>query len=368
MKALRVLAAKLGVTPEYLETGSEPADAQERELRLAEAELALRLDRDTASAESVFRAVLADARTHDDGPAESRARIGLGLVAAHRGDHEASIEWLEPVVGERSVTPSSHPDVFATLGHSYASVGRADEGAALLRRAFDDVAGRSPVDAASVVRFATYLSYALSDLGDLAGAREAVAQALEHAAGADDPYTRIRLYWSNARLATVGGDHGAARSSISRAIALLESTEDTAFLGRAHVLAAELALYEGDLDDARDHLDAGGLFVGTASEAQDRAWLCIQRALVDARAGNAPAAIDQATEAVELLDDREDPTLRGRAQWALGEALAATGARSAARIAFTRASSLIPPGSKYATPFMEAWSRAFPADAEAGVS
>src|SRR5260370_40292375 len=35
-KALRMLAKKLGVTPEYLETGSELGAAEARELRLAE--------------------------------------------------------------------------------------------------------------------------------------------------------------------------------------------------------------------------------------------------------------------------------------------------------------------------------------------
>ena len=44
VKALRMLAQKLGVTPEYLETGSDLAAAELRELRLAEQELRLRLD------------------------------------------------------------------------------------------------------------------------------------------------------------------------------------------------------------------------------------------------------------------------------------------------------------------------------------
>src|SRR5215472_12719793 len=44
MKALRMLAKKLGVTPEYLETGSELGASELRELRLAEQELRLRLD------------------------------------------------------------------------------------------------------------------------------------------------------------------------------------------------------------------------------------------------------------------------------------------------------------------------------------
>src|SRR5262245_12820989 len=52
MKALRMLAKKLGVTPEYLETGSELDPSELRELRLAEQELRLRLE-GSADAEEV---------------------------------------------------------------------------------------------------------------------------------------------------------------------------------------------------------------------------------------------------------------------------------------------------------------------------
>src|SRR5690242_21741960 len=48
VKALRMLAQKLGVTAEYLETGSELATSEARELRLADIELRLRLEGDVA--------------------------------------------------------------------------------------------------------------------------------------------------------------------------------------------------------------------------------------------------------------------------------------------------------------------------------
>src|SRR6266545_858762 len=47
VKALRMLARKLGVSADYLETGSEIRDTDERELRIADAELELRLADDT---------------------------------------------------------------------------------------------------------------------------------------------------------------------------------------------------------------------------------------------------------------------------------------------------------------------------------
>src|SRR6476619_2754091 len=51
VKALRKLSQKLGVSVEYLETGRDIRDVDERELRLTDAELELRLEGDTREAE-----------------------------------------------------------------------------------------------------------------------------------------------------------------------------------------------------------------------------------------------------------------------------------------------------------------------------
>ncbi len=368
MKALRVLAAKLGVTADYLETGRNLPDAEVRALKLGEAELILRLGGDVAVAEALLHEALLDAVQHGDARDAVRARISLGLAAADRGDHEHAIDYLEGAVAEPWVTPLLYPDAFATLGHSYISAGRGARPAAdLFCRAIDTLLAATPVNGSSVVRFATYLSYALSDLGDLEGARAAINKGLRYTALADDPYTRVRLYWSNARLASLSGDHDLARLSIERAIALLATTEDTGHLGRAHLLAAEIATTDDDLELAREHLDAAQSFVGPTSQRQDYAWLRVQRALVNARTGDSAGAIDEASEAIRILGDDGDETLRGCGHWALGEAYAAAGAVSAARAAFKQASDLIAPGSKYADRFVQSWARVFPADTPADV-
>src|SRR5436190_9464408 len=61
VKALRMLATKLAVSVEYLETGRDVRESEERELKLTDAELALRLDNDVAAAEEELRGVLTDA-------------------------------------------------------------------------------------------------------------------------------------------------------------------------------------------------------------------------------------------------------------------------------------------------------------------
>src|SRR5712691_3964731 len=58
VKALRKLAQKLGVSVEYLETGRDIRELDARELKLADAELQLRLESDTGAAEQKLDEVL----------------------------------------------------------------------------------------------------------------------------------------------------------------------------------------------------------------------------------------------------------------------------------------------------------------------
>src|SRR3954453_12730442 len=67
VKALRVLARKLGVSAEYLETGSDLRDVDSRELRLADAELALRLGGDPQEVAALLEQLLGEARRPGDG-------------------------------------------------------------------------------------------------------------------------------------------------------------------------------------------------------------------------------------------------------------------------------------------------------------
>src|SRR5437868_7245080 len=117
VKALRMLAAKLGVSVEYLETGRDIRDTDARELELADAELELRLNDDTAGAERRLLAVLEDARRAGDNLAAGRASIGLGFAAARNGNHLDAVERLEAALAEYPLRPHLRPDVFATLGN-----------------------------------------------------------------------------------------------------------------------------------------------------------------------------------------------------------------------------------------------------------
>src|SRR5438105_10926006 len=115
VKALRMLARKLNVSVEYLETGREVGDDAERELRLTEAELSLRLEHDHEGAETELRSLLDDAIRAGDRLSAMRAHAALGFAAFRTGRHHETIENLEAALEVLTPSPAARPDLYATL-------------------------------------------------------------------------------------------------------------------------------------------------------------------------------------------------------------------------------------------------------------
>jgi len=93
VKALRRLAAKLGVSADYLETGSDLDPAAARELRLSDLELAIRLG-EIDGAETALEAALTEADVAGDRAAALRARVALAQVALERPlAHDSQLQW-----------------------------------------------------------------------------------------------------------------------------------------------------------------------------------------------------------------------------------------------------------------------------------
>src|SRR5438477_2577842 len=234
VKALRQLAPKLGVSVEYLETGSDLGGVDQRELRLSDAELQLRLGQNVEGTERALNNILDEAAAAGDAKAGLRARVALGLAAAAGGRNAEAIDRLEPAA--EALSPANRPDVYEALGRCYAALGDTRRSADLFRTCLEAVREDAPDDTGPQIRFATYLSYALADAGDLEDAQSVLNDALSRADEVADAYTRVRLYWSLARLSGLQDQPGAALEYVRRAIALLEVTEDTRHLARAHLL------------------------------------------------------------------------------------------------------------------------------------
>ena len=151
-----------------------------------------------------------------------------------------------------------------------------------------------------------------------------------------DPYTRVRLYWSLARLSEMEGRSSAALGYIRRAIALLEATEDSLHLARAHLLAAWIMGSQGNAEGSGRHLELAERLLGPHPEPIDLAQLRIEQAKRDALLGNGESAVTRAREALDLLGDSHDLE-RGSASWALAEGLALQGDVAKAGKEFARA-------------------------------
>jgi tetratricopeptide (TPR) repeat protein len=340
VKALRMLARKLGVSVEYLETGRDLRDTDERELRIADAELELRLAEDVESAESKLQLILDEATQAGDHASAARARIALGLAAAHRGNHLDCVERLEEALEEQPAPVAARPDVYATLGQSYSALGAPERAVRLFERCLEELERTAPDDSGTYIRFATYLSYALSDAGDYDRASAVVRDALARSDRAGDPYARVRLYWSLARVAGMEGRSSEALEHMRRAITLLEATDHNVQLARAYLLSAGIEAQEGDAGAAREHLQSAKKLLGIHAEPADRAMLAIGWSRLASLLGKGDKAVEQARHAISLLGDFHGGE-QGAAVWALASGLAVSSDGEGALATYPRAVDLL---------------------------
>jgi transcriptional regulator with XRE-family HTH domain len=337
VKALRKLAAKLGVSADFLETGSTLGSAGARELRLVDLELAVRLG-DWDDLEAPLEGLVAEANVAGDRATASRARVALAAISQDRGEFERTASLLEAALDGEPFLPVDHFEIYANLGRAYAAAGRPQQAAELFERCIEVV--EHSTDVTLGVRYATLLSYALSDMGELVRAEAVVERALEQARDTQDPYMRVRLYWSLARLAHAEGRESVALTNARKAIALLQATDDSFHLARAHLLAAGITLARDDADAAESHLDNADRFLGASPSVQDTAEITILRARIATLRGAAEPAVALARDALALVQGNS-PTDEGYASAALADALTLAGDLQAAKDSYRHAVDLL---------------------------
>jgi tetratricopeptide (TPR) repeat protein len=354
VKALRRLAAKLGVSADYLETGSDLDPESARELELSDLELAIRLG-EADDAEAGLQALAAEAAAAGDRRSHLRAHVALAALAHDRGEYAGAARLLEDALADEEFDPVGHAEIYSQLARAYTFSGRSRQAVELFERCLAVVAEGD--DAALEARYATALSYALTDIGDVARAEEVVRHAIERTSHIEDPYMRVRLYWSMARLAHREGRSSAALENVRKAIALLQLTDDTLHLARANLLAATISLARDDADEAEAHLDQAEQQFGASPSTADLFELRLRRCRVAILRGRADEAVELARAALELAGS--DPVDEGLALSALGEALAATNEPEEADHSFRRAVELLEQNSRWrdATSACRAWAR-----------
>jgi transcriptional regulator with XRE-family HTH domain len=331
LKALRYLAGRLGVDPEYLESGQAIPSAKERELRVADAELALRLEGDLEQAEERLRAMLAE--DVPDG-LEVRIRAALGAVLARRGDQEGGMRELERVVGSGGVRPETRPDVYETLSRCYLATNEAHRAATLIEACIAEV-DRDERHATAQIRYRSFLATALAAMGAIERARGVLDEATTRAERFGRFREQVAVQWERARLFWMQGDGDAALATLTYARALADLADDTLQVARAHLFSAQILNLEGRPEEARPHLDHAAHLLDFGDDVVDRGALRAEQAKYEAALGHPEPALSLAGEAVELL--AEHVLHMSNAWHAMGAAHAAAGDIDAADADFDRA-------------------------------
>src|ERR671930_376459 len=335
LKVMRILARRLGVSLEELETGKRVTVEADRELRVSDAELALRLGDDLGSVEETFRAILQDEEAEPN--LVARAFAGLGLIAGRRGDRQDEVDYLERAIGTGQMAPEERPEVYEQLAQALAFTDSPGRAIVLLEQALVEVRARASRNVPLEARFMTYLACAYSNAGDAGRATRLLHEAADKVEALASPQARVRVYWSLARMAWWDAqDPDAALRYAREALALYRTTEDTRGLALAHVLTASLLNLDRDWKQAAQHLArAETILTATGATPQEIGVMRAEQAKVAAWSGDGETALRLAQEADELLRDER---MQDGPRWhAYAAAHAALGDAASAEPYFQRA-------------------------------
>jgi transcriptional regulator with XRE-family HTH domain len=212
LRVIRLLASKAGSLAGVIRDRCR--GSQERELRLSEAELELRLVRDLNGAEAALKELIAE-QTAD--ATQARARAALGILAARRGDNAAAVRELEAAARSEYLRPDRRLDLYETLAAAHVALGQPRRAVEVLETCLEAVDRHTPDDLTLQVRYRTFLGTTFSAMGELSRARRVLAEATELGEGLVVSSARVVLYWSLARVAWMQADADGALSYIGRA-------------------------------------------------------------------------------------------------------------------------------------------------------
>jgi transcriptional regulator with XRE-family HTH domain len=331
LKSLRYLAGRLGVDPDYLEEGRAIPARKERELRLVDAEIELRLGGDLERAEERLRALLAE--DVPDG-LEVRIRAALGSILARQARHEEALHELERVVSSGGVRPETRPDVYETLSRCYLASSTPHAAVKLLEECIAEV-DKDERHATAQIRYRSHLATALAAMGAINQAKDVLDEATDLAERLGRFAEQVALQWERARLFWMQGDGDAALATLTYARALAEVADDTLQIARAHLFSAQILNLEARAGEAGPHLERAGHLLDFGDDVVDRGALRAEQAKTEAALGDPRRALALASEAVDLLSEHVLHT--SNAWHAMGAAQAAAGDVDAADAAYDRA-------------------------------
>jgi tetratricopeptide (TPR) repeat protein len=324
VETLGWLAGKLGVDPDYLETGVSSAERARAEAALARAE-ALSETRayDEALAEFAGgREAVARAGARD---LELRALLGESWALIQVGRNEEALELLgraRELADGPGFSDVDRAAVLFRLGVARYKLSSIETAVGLLSAALELAEGSGLASDALRADILGWRSRCYRRRRDWQAAREDVERALELAQSAGDKQATANAYFQASLVAEREGHFVLARSYAERARSLYEELADRGNVGRLLNNLGGLNYTLGNAEHAVGLLeDAFSVATETGSQV-DAGQAMSSLAEVHLGTGRYAEAEAEARKAIELLGDRVDYLYEiGTAQLALGRAL-----------------------------------------------
>lgn len=275
---LRMLAERLGCTPEYLAEGVEPEQRTHLEVRERHAHIAL-LRGDPATAEAGFDEVLARS---DDPELTARARWGRARALEELGRTEAAIALFEDLREQAERDPGRTcwlPPVIA-LARCYHAVGDLGQAIALGERAVNRLRGLGLTVGREYTEVGRVLLLAYVDRSDPARAHE-LGRRLLHTErpSQDEPET---VHYQRASLrALEEGAIGDALYFADQALAARPDAPAEQAEARLHLAAAKALLRGVPPFSAPAEFETPSRTEGTAEAAQEALGLLRETSVLD---------------------------------------------------------------------------------------
>jgi tetratricopeptide (TPR) repeat protein len=313
----------------------DPAAVPRRQV--SEAMMLVALDR-LDEAEELLLRTLRSAEALDDRDAGSRALEGLGLIASRRGRFERAVELLEQALEQAGdADPDERFELFRELARLHGEGTNLPRSIEILERCLAGMRDRPEVDAAKMVGYTVYLSYAYADTGDYGHATAVLTEALREDAEEIDRATRSTAYRALSRLYAVTGQTPLAVEYARRGLAVADETGNEWELANAHLLLAHVLLDDGQADEAGRELAAARRAYGDRMSNMDEGFVRVEEARRALQQGDPDGAGDLAREAIELLGNLSVPGQLGESYLVLARSYDETGRADRAENAYTTA-------------------------------
>lgn len=305
--------------------------------QISEAMMLVALDRMDDAEELLLRALRATEMLGDDAAA-SRALEGLGVIASRRGRFERAVELLEQAL-ERAgdADPEERFELYRELARLHGEGTNLPRSIELLEGCLAAMRARPERDAAKMVGYTVYLSYAYADGGDYGHATAVLTEALREDAEEIDRTTRSTAYRALSRLYAVTGQTPLAVDYARRGLELALEEGNEWYQGQSRLLLAHVLLDDGQADEAGRQLAAARRTYGERLSRMDDGFIAVEEARGALQSGDAQAAAAFAREAIEMLGNLSVPGQLGEAYLVLARSYDETGQTDRAENAYTSA-------------------------------